>query len=412
MKTAPPTATELNLMQDSPPRPEQLVTTANWQMGDPVRWSFKNIPQLLPCATAHRGRGPVTTLAPADTPLNPHPISYTNHDGQTVTIAEMLNKTYTDGFLVIHNGRILHEEYRDMHDYQRHLLQSVSKSLTSCLFGVFVGQGLIDVTQTVAHYLPEFAESAYGDAQVQHVLDMSASVKYDETYDDLRAEVTLHTIAGGWFGHVAREGVYQDVPQSLYDYLPTLREKGGYSHGSEFHYVSANTDVLGLIIERVGKRPFTQLFQEHIWQYLGAEENAAMTVDPWGCAFPNGGFNVTLRDLARVGLMCLGNGFYNGRQIVPASYLHDTRHNGDNQAWLAGESHIDIMPQGSYRNQFWSTGNEHGAFFGVGIHGQYMYIDPTADLVITKLSSHPVALDLDNSKMTLLGFHAIAQTVI
>ena len=169
--------------------------------------------------------------------------------------------------------------------------------------------------------------------------------------------------------------------------------------------------MLAILLERVGGRPFTELFQTHIWQYLGAEENALMTVDKWGGAFACGGFNVTLRDLARFGLMVLAEGAYNGRQIIPAAYIHDTRHNGNNDAWLKGEGYIDLMPHGSYRNQFWVTGNEHGAFFGVGIHGQYMYIDPTADLVITKFSSHPTPLVLDNSKTTLLGFHAIAQAL-
>ena len=411
MKTPPKTATELNLMQDAPPRPEHLVNTANWQFGAPIRWSFKNIPQLIPCAKAHRGRGPVSSLPTADSPTSIHDLTYTNHRDDQLTIGNMLNLSYTDAFLVLHQGKIIHEEYRDMHDYQRHLLQSVSKSLTSSLLAIFVDAGEIDVNKTIAHYLPEFVDSAYGDASIQHVLDMAASVKYDETYDDMTSDVTLHTISGGWFGHVPREGVYKDVPESLYTYLPTLREKAGYAHGEEFHYISANTDVLGILLERVGGRPFIQLFQEHIWQHLGAEENAAMTVDPWGGSFVCGGFNVTLRDLARFGLMCLGDGWYNGRQIVPASFFHDTRQNGNTSAWHKGDGYTDMMPNGFYRNQFWVTKNEHDAFFGIGIHGQYMYIDPTAELVITKFSSHPVADDIDVSSTTLHGFHAIAKAL-
>ena len=69
------------------------------------------------------------------------------------------------------------------------------------------------------------------------------------------------------------------------------------------------------------------------------------------------------------------------------------------------------MPNGAYRNQFWKTGNPNGAFFGVGIHGQYVYIDPTAEVVIAKLSSHPLPLVEDNSKMVILAFDAITQTL-
>lgn len=413
MKKAPKTATELNLMKGSPPAAKERVTVANWYIGEPTRWSFKNIPQLIPCAEAHRGRGGVTVLpkAKGSTASKLHNLIYTNHQGQTLTVGEMLNLAYTDGFIVLHKGAIVHEEYRDMHDYQRHLLQSVSKSLTACLLAVMVDKGLIDVDQTVAHYLPEFADSAYGDATLQHVLDMAASVQYNEDYQDMLSDVNLHTIAGGWYGYVERTGAYKDVPESLYTYLPTLHAKQDYPHGDRFHYVSANTDVLGLVIERVGKRPFIQLFQDHIWQHLGAEENAAMTVDPWGCAFPCGGFNVTLRDLARFGLMVLGNGWYNGRQIVPASFFADTRQNGDKVAWHRGEGFTDVFPNGCYRNQFWITGNDHGAFFGIGIHGQYVYIDPTADIVIAKFSSHPIADDHDVAANTLLGFAAICRHI-
>ncbi|MEM7346864.1 MAG: serine hydrolase [Chloroflexota bacterium] len=410
MKKAPKTATALKLMQGSPPK--NRVTMENWYMGDPVRWSFKNIPQLIPCAEAHRGSGPTTQLPKADQSYDIPGILYKDHTGQTVSVGEMLNLSYTDAFLVLHRGAILHEAYRDMADYQRHLLQSVSKSLTACLLAVMVEKGAIDVTQSVAFYLPEFADSAYGDTTLQQVLDMTASVNYDETYENMLADVNLHTIAGGWYGHVERSGAYKDVPLSLYDYLPTLREKADYAHGEVFRYISANTDVLGLIIERVGQRPFMQLFQEHIWQHLGAEENAAMTVDPWGCAFPCGGFNLTLRDLARVGLMILGDGWFNDRQIVPTTFFTDTRQNGSNRAWQNGDGLIGVMPHGAYRNQFWVTGNEHGAFFGWGIHGQYLYVDPTAEMVIAKFSSHPAADNMDVALTTLTGFHAIAQTLI
>ncbi len=370
------------------------------------------MPQLIPCAEAHRGAGPVAELPKGTFAEEIREITYTNHLEQTLTVGDMLTSSYTDGFLVIYKGAIIHEEYRDMHDYQRHILQSVSKSLTACLLAVFIDQGAVDSTQSVPHYLPEFANTAYNDATVQNVLDMSAAVKYDETYDDMQSDVNLHSIAGGWYKPLEGEVAHQGIPGSLHEFLLTLQSKMDFAHGEVFHYVSANTDVLGLIIERVGNRPFTQLFQEHIWQHLGAEENAAMTVDAWGTAFPNGGFSVTLRDLARFGLMVLNDGWFNGRQIVPATFFADTRQNGSNAAWRRGTSYLDLMPNGAYHNQFWNTGNDHGAFFGVGIHGQYVYMDPTAEMVITKFSSLPVALDPDNSRNTLLGFQAIAKALV
>ena len=169
--------------------------------------------------------------------------------------------------------------------------------------------------------------------------------------------------------------------------------------------------MLGILLERIGGKPFAKLFEEHIWQYMGAEENMAITVDPWGCAFPCGGFNVTLRDLGRFGLLCLHDGFYNGRQIVPARFFEDVRQNGSVEAFRKGADHSSTFPNAAYRNQFWKMGNENGAFFGVGIHGQYVYIDPTAEIVIAKLSSHPRPLVEGDFEITLLGFEAIVQAL-
>ena len=177
---------------------------------------------------------------------------------------------------------------------------------------------------------------------------------------------------------------------------------------------SANTDILGWILERVTATRFTELFGREIWQYMGARENAAMSVDPWGSAEASGGFNITLRDLGLFGLMMLNKGEHNGRQIIPRAYIHDTLFDGDNTAWLKGNGDglADFYPKGAYHNQFWISGNDHGAFFCVGIHGQYVYIDPKADMVIVKFSSLPKAIVEFAEENTLLGFDAIAKSLI
>lgn len=393
------------------PTADSVITLDNWFIGEPVQWSFKHIPQLIPCAEAHRGPGPASSIPLSKRPIDPTELAYKDPTGTDWTIGKMLKHTHTDGLAILKKGEIVYEHYFEMAPHQRHLLQSVSKSFTACLAGTFIGQGWLDPTQTVSHYLPEYASSAYGDATVQQVLDMTVAVAYTEEYEDMASDVNLHTIAGGWYGPKIKANAPSDVPESLYEYLPTLKHTADFVHGEKFHYVSANTDVLGILLESIGGKPFTQLFEDHIWQHMGAEENAAMTVDPWGCAFPCGGFNVTLRDLARFGLLCLGGGFTNGKQIVPADFFADIKQNGDKEAFRRGTEYADTMPNGAYRNQFWKTGNANDAFFGVGIHGQYVYIDPTAEVVIAKLSSHPIPYVEENSKITLLGFAAIVEAL-
>lgn len=398
-------------MQGAPPAAEKRITLDNWFIGEPVGWSFKNVQQLVPCAEAHRGTGPVSPIPNSQTMANIAKIEYVDQNQKRWTVPEMLAHTYTDGFLILRKGEAVFEQYFGLEPHQRHLLQSVSKSFTACLAGVFIEQGILDVARPISHYLPDYAASAYGDASVQQLLDMTVAVEYTEDYEDMGSDVNIHTISAGWYGPKIKAAGPKSAPESLYEYLPTLQTKADFEHGEKFHYVSANTDVLGILLERIGGKPFAKLFEEHIWQHMGAEENMAITVDPWGCAFPCGGFNVTLRDLGRFGLLCLHDGFYNDRQIVPAQFFRDVRQNGSVEAFRKGADYSSTFPNAAYRNQFWKMGNENGAFFGVGIHGQYVYIDPAAEIVIAKLSSHPRPLVEGDFEITLLGFEAIVQAL-
>jgi CubicO group peptidase (beta-lactamase class C family) len=407
---APKTAAELHLMQEFPTTPEQRVTLANWFQGPPVRWSFMHACELIPSAEAHRGHGPVVELPYREQALNA--IQFSGINQETLTIGDMLTQTYTDGFLVIHQGKIISEQYfNGMQPHHRHLLQSVSKSLTSALAAIFLAQGVLNLKALNSYYLPEFKDSAYGDATLQQLLDMAVAVNYTEDYGNPDAHITMHETAAGWR---ARSKDNEAVPESQYLFFPQLKHKPGMIHGDTFHYVSANTDILGWILERVTATRFTELFGRELWQYMGARENAAMLVDPWGSAAASGGFNITLRDLGLFGLMMLNEGEHNGRQIIPRAYIHDTLFNGDNAAWLKGNGDglSDFYPKGAYHNQFWITGNDHGAFFCVGIHGQYVYIDPKADMVIVKFSSLPKAIVEFAEENTMLGFDAIAKSLI
>ncbi|MCF8069303.1 MAG: beta-lactamase family protein [Desulfobacterales bacterium] len=410
LEKKPKTAAEWQLMNEFPPKPENLVTLANFSEGPPVRWSFMHVSELIPCAEAHRGYRPIYEIPVRKQDIN-H-IEFIDIEQKQSSIGKILEQTYTDGLLVIHHNKIISEQYfNDMKPHSRHLLQSVSKSLTSVLAGIFIEKGELSLNALNSHYLPELKDSAYGDATLQQLLDMTVAVEYLEDYGNPDADVTRHEIAAGWR---VRTNASRDVPESQYEFHPTLKHKAGMKHGDAFHYVSANTDVLGWLLERVTGTRFTELCSQEIWQYMGAQENAAMTVDTWGSAMACGGFNLTLRDLGRFGLMMLHEGEHNGRQIIPGSYIHDTRFKGDNLAWLNAEDDQmrKFYPQGSYHNQFWNTGNIHGAYFGVGIHGQYVYIDPKADLVIVKFSSEPTALPELMTENTLLGFETIAKALI
>jgi 6-aminohexanoate-oligomer exohydrolase len=352
-------------------RPD-AVTLDNWQVGPANRWAFQHVDEMVATTPVARGGGPVLELG----------------DGARVDVPgldDFLERTCTDGLLVLRGREVVVERYLNgMTASTRHLLMSVSKSLCSAVLGRYVAAGSVEVDALVSRYLPELADSAYGDATVQQVLDMTVAVQFDETYDDPASEVQTQDRVAGW------RSPRPDDPADSYAFLATLRKSG--EHGQTFSYCSANTDVLAWVLERVTGRGYAQLLASDLWSRIGAQHDAYVTVDRSGFPMANGGVCVTLSDLARFGRVLLDGGTGpDGNVVVPAPWLADVRRGGDRAAAVA--SMADVHPEGSYRNQFWVTGDESGSFYGVGIHGQYVWLDPTADVVVAKLSSLPEADD-------------------
>ncbi len=352
-------------------RPPSL-SLDNWQDGPGNRWSFQHVDEVVATVEIPRGNGPVLELTEG------RPLSVAN-------LEEFLARTFTDSLLVLHGRHVVLERYRNhMTPGTRHLLQSVSKSMCGAIVGRYVDSGQLAVDATVDSYLPELAGTGYGDATVQQVLDMTSAVHYDETYDSPDSEVQQHERIGGW--RTRRPG----DPSDTYAFLASLRSRG--RHGESFDYCSANTEVLAWVLERVASRGYAEVLATDLWSRIGAERDACISVDAAGFPMASGGMCVTTRDLARFGRVLLDDGRGpSGEAVLPAAWVADIRAGADRA--MAAESMGPAHPQGSYRDQFWVTGDPHGCFYGVGVYGQYVWLNPTTDVVIVKLSSLPSADD-------------------
>ena len=397
----PMTAAEMGIMQGFPPK--RLVDMAKWDLGPYNRWAFQHISEIIPTANVSRGNGPVTRLELALQDLSG--LTFKTPDGKQMSVNDMLVKTYTDGFIVLRNGKIVFEKYYNgMTPQTRHLLMSVSKSVTGTLAGILVNDGRLNPTAKVVNYIPELAKSpGYAEATVRQVLDMTTSIVFSEVYADPKSEVRAHEVATAWRGpqtKLAQDGVYA-FAQTI------MKEKR--AHGEKFHYASINTDVLGWLIQRAAKQRLVDFMSDAIWSKLGAEHDAHLSVDYKGSPIPNGGFVMTLRDLARFSQMVLDDGRYNGRQIVPSGWIDDIRQNGKNSAWKP-TVYAKLWPNGFYRNQWYVTKDDHGSFFGVGVNGQNIWINPTTRTVIVKFSSLPTNAEKENSILTFAGMDAIARS--
>jgi hypothetical protein len=377
------------------------VTLANWRQSPWNSWAFHHVPEIIPVMrVAH---DPARVAALPEAPQAIGDLAFTGPGTAHWTVARMLPATATDGFIVLRSGRIAFEWYGGgLGAGDPHIVFSVSKSITGILAGILVERGQLDPDAPVVRHVPEAAGSAYGDCTVRHVLDMTVGIAFVENYLDTTGDFARYRAATGW------NPVENHAPaMDLRSFLVTLKRDPD-PHGGRFHYASPNSDMLGWILERAGGLPYARLLTEHVWSKLGAQADAHVTVDRLGAARAAGGICATLRDLARFGEMVRNLGRVGGTQIVPRWWIEDILTNGDRHAWLAQPTAAKFLPAGRYRNQWYMVGNDSGAHCAIGIHGQWIYIDPAAEMVIAKLSSQPLPVDVATDHLLLAAFAAIA----
>jgi CubicO group peptidase (beta-lactamase class C family) len=395
---------ELAVMQGFPPSPERTVRAADaasWRFPT-TRWTFSHQRELGPSANIRRGAAPPAPL-PCALRDDLDAVAFVTLDGLPMTWGESVDETFTDGLVVLHRGHVVYETYRGaLGPLQPHLAMSVTKSFTGLLGTVLAHEGAFDPSAPVTEYLPELGGTAFGDATVRQVMDMTVGVRYSENYEDPDAEVRAYGVAAGfWPPPTDFAG-----PTAIFDFLKTLKKQG--QHGEAFAYKTCNTEVLGWIVQRVTGTSFAELVSERIWQKLGTEEDGYVKVDSTGIAMCGAGLNVTTRDLARFGEMMRCGGAFNGRQIVPEAVVADIA-GGASREVFAKAGYV-TLPGWSYRNQWWVSHNRFGAYSARGIHGQVCYIAPAAEMVIARFASHPTAANGNGplDRVSLPAYEAIA----
>ncbi len=326
-------------------------------------------------------------------------------DEKSISWAESLLKNYTDGILILHKGRIIYEKYFGaLTQNGRHAAMSVSKTLTGTLAAQLIAEGVLDENKYCRDYIPELAHSAFGDATIRQVLDMTTGLEFSEDYADPKAEIWAFSKAGDPF-HFQRS---PDEPANYFDYLKTVKKKG--QHGDAFGYKTVNTDVMGWIISRVLNKPLSQVLSEKIWQPLGTNFDAYYLIDGAGICFAGGGLTTNLRDMAMFGEMVRNKGYFNGKQILAKEVIESIR-SGGSQAAFAKAGYTNLK-QWSYKNMWWVSHNADGAFCARGVHGQTVYIDPKAEMVIVRFASHPLASNSANDGYSLPAYQAVADYLL
>ncbi|WP_417436327.1 serine hydrolase domain-containing protein [Hoeflea sp.] len=374
--------------------PREAITLANWRTRPYSFWSFRNVAEMVRSAR-------IKTASPASLPQaaeNPELLARPAAPGESRSISDLLSQSEADSFILSRNGKLVcewHAEGVDRSD--PHLVFSISKSITALVAGILQDRGVLDPATLVGDLVPEAKNSAYADATVQHLLDMRVSLDFDESYLSQEAYARYRR-AMSW-NPPSETG----NDEAMLSFLCSLQKANGL-HGTDHDYLSPNSDMLGIVLERASGERFPDLCARLLWQPLGASADAFITVDPEGAPRTAGGVSCRPHDLLALGQMLINGGAANGKQIVSPRWIEDMQENGDEGVWARG-SQASFLKTGRYRNNWYQVGGKSNAFLAAGIHGQFLYCDPDTGTVIacTSSQSEPQSDALDQAMLALFA---------
>ena len=386
-------------MREFPPAGEDQVTLANWRTAPFSSWAFSHVREIIQTADIPNNPADVWQLPSGLQDLTDLPVD----DG--LNLKGYLDATYTDAFMVIHQGNIIAEEYRNAAGPGKpHILMSVSKSMLGALSGILADRGILDTAAPITEYVPEIAGTAWNGASVQNALDMRTGIRFDEDYEATTGAIIEYRKSTGWNPLEPGESA-----SDLRSFFHQISDTDG-PHLGRFHYVSPNTDLLAWIIERAAGARYSDLMSQHLWQPMGAETSAYITVDRLGAPRAAGGMCVTVRDLARVGMLVANRGKRDIVQVLPEAWIEDVFNNGDPLAWDQGDFAAYFPDRAMhYRNKWYVERGDNPMVFCIGIHGQNLYVIPEQQLVVAKMSSRPMPLDPLVSQLNLKMISALKQ---
>ncbi|GAA1499273.1 serine hydrolase [Paeniglutamicibacter kerguelensis] len=383
------------------------VDMNNWKLPENLRWSFQHMADFLPTATISRGKGEAAQLPAAHRDLDSVMLAAAVPGEAPMSVGSVMASTETDGWMLLHRGRVLTEQYfGEMAPGSQHLLMSMSKSLIGAVAGALCDSGVLDAEAQLTGYLPELADTGYAGATVRDLLDMRSGIEFSEDYLDPLAGIRMLEQAIGW------SPTKPPGPTGMYPYLSTLRRKT--AHGGVFEYRSCESDMLGWVCEAAAGSTMPELMSRLVWGKIGAESDATIGIDQFGTGIFDGGINATLRDMARFGSLFLDDGLsLAGERVLSPEWIDQTLAGAPDSrdAFATGPGEY-LMPGGMYRNQMWFPYAGNDVLLCLGIHGQMVYINRPARVVAVKLSSWPLPQDPARLFPTLRAFDAIAAALL
>lgn len=393
-------ASVTNVMTTVPPKAEEQVTYKNYRTWPYSTWAFRNIGAPLHMVMVPRAGDIYRYPEKQDESIGK--LKVRDADGKNRTVDQILEENHADGFLVLKDGAIVFEKYFNglSKDYS-HIWFSATKSLTSSAFGLLLEQGKVKLEDSPAKYIPELKGSAYERVTLQNVLNHSTGTMPKENYTDPDSDFVKYY--GPALGLAFFPGAQDAQPEStdvygIHDFVARfVKPDPKVKPGDEFDYNSPNTDMLGWLLARVSGMPVDRFVRENIWSKLKTEHDASWVVDRAYMVTAGGGFVSTLRDAARFGDLILNRGKFQGEQILPAKWVDQTLDISDkDRQKMRNNPKYQSTPYVAYRNMWWVLDEKKGEYMAVGIHGQVVYINRNANMVVAMFSSQPGAAAPNN----------------
>ncbi|NII09537.1 beta-lactamase family protein [Oleiagrimonas sp. C23AA] len=286
------------------------------------------------------------------------------------TLDSYMKRFDVQGVMVLQRGRVRLVRYAKGFGPASHWTSfSVAKSFTSTLLGVAMQRGDIhSLSDPLQRYIPELKGSAYGKVSVRQLLTMTSGVRWNEDYSDPKSDVS-QMYRSACQGHEAH----------VLPYLEKLPR--AYPAGTHWNYNTAETDLLGVLVQRATHQSLATLLTDAIWKPYGMATQAHWLTDECSGRNTGGsGLSATLSDYARMGQFILGGAKIDGKRVVAKAWLDGafSKHEG------VGE------PGRGYGYQWWTY--DDGGYAAIGIFGQLIYIDPSRQLVIVQLANWPSAV--------------------
>lgn len=383
------------LMVGTPPSTESQVSFKNYRHYPYSKWAFHNIGAALNVVMIPR-EGEITSLRESHLPALGE-LTLQDGFGKQRSVEQILTDNDTDALIVLRENEILFERYYgDMSRHDPHIWFSMTKSLVSTSLGILIEEGKIDPGKSPAHYIPELKGSGFERTTIQNVLNHSSALAFKENYTDVNSDflkyygpaLNMAFIPGGRDAQPESTEIY-----GVHDFLQKfVRPDNSLQPGEAFDYNSANADVAGWLVARISGMPLQDFIREKIWSQLGTEHDAFIAVDRAFMPVATGGMVSTVRDAALFGQMILNRGAVGKKQVIPAAWVNRSLEvSSKDKQKMKNNPKYRTDSWSAYKNMWWILDAEQGEYAAVGVYGQVIYINRSANVVIAWFSSQPVA---------------------